>query len=225
MISYYWSEQASAHPPSFMPPEARIVLMSSFVRFCLARPNHQVRVHIYWFPHHFLVQSTRCALTHWLGISTAFLTVSSSKSGSEWVNMVRRIGPAALFVGLVYECPCVTLCVCFTSISLWASTETLALCYCCKEPGICSPCALSPQLTDKWSCMVSCPLPPLPSASSARSAQLRMWRDWPTILGATCQSARADWLPLCAGTVERKHELSAIISKHILTSSIFFFLF
>lgn len=185
-------------------------MMPSFVRFCSTRPVHQVRVHNYWLPHHLLVQSTQCALTHWLGISTVFLTVSSSKSGSEWVNIVRRIGPAALFVCLVYEYPCVTLCVCFTSISSWTSTARLELCYCCNELGICSPCALSPQLTDKWSCMVSCPLLPLPSASSARSVQLRVWRDWPAILGATCQSAHADWLPLCAGTVKRKSKLSAI---------------
>lgn len=92
--------------------------------------------------------------------------------------------------------------VCFTSLR--TSTERQALCYCCNEPGICSPPALSPRLTDKWSCTVSCPPLPLPSASSARSVQPRRWRDWPTILGATCQSARADWPPLCAGTVERE---------------------
>lgn len=146
------------------------------------------------------------SLTHWLGISTVFLTGSSSKSGSEWVNMVWRIGPLCL----VYGCPCVTLCVCFTSISMWTSTERRGLCYCCNELGICSPCALSPRLIDKWSCMVSCPLLPLPSANSARSVRPRMWRDWPTILGATCQSAHADWLPLCAGTGKRKLELSPI---------------
>lgn len=98
--------------------------------------------------------------------------------------------------------------VCFAS---WrTSTERQALCYCCNELGICSPPAPSPRSTDKWSCTGSCPLLPLPSASSARSVQPRRRRDWPTILGATCQSAHADWPPLCAGTVERESKLSAI---------------
>lgn len=104
-------------------------------------------------------------------------------------------------------------------MSLRTSMERLELCYCCNELGICSPRALSPRLTDKWSCMVSCPLLPLPSASSARSVQLRMWRDWPTILGAICQSAHADRLPLCAGTVKKKSEVLSNSSKHTLTSS------
>lgn len=98
--------------------------------------------------------------------------------------------------------------VCFASLR--TSTERQALCYCCNELGICSPPAPSPRSTDKWSCTGSCPLLPLPSASSARSVQPRRRRDWPTILGATCQSAHADWPPLCAGTVERESKLSAI---------------
>lgn len=97
--------------------------------------------------------------------------------------------------------------------------ERLELCYCCNELGICSPRALSPQLADKWSCMVSCPLLPLPSASSARSVQPRMWRDWPAILGAICQSAHAGRLPLCAGTVKKKSEALSNSPKHTLTSS------
>lgn len=92
-------------------------MMPSFVRFCSARPVRQVRVHDYRLPHRLLVQSAQRALNHWLSISTAFLTVSSSKSGSEWVNMVGRIGPAALCVCLVYECPCLSLCA--SRPSLW----------------------------------------------------------------------------------------------------------
>lgn len=116
--------------PSFLSAgrEARRT-MRLFVRFCSARPVvDQVRVHDYWLPHRLLVHSTRCALTHRLGISTVFLTVPSSKSGGEWVNMVWRLGPAAFFCLFsvwmsmhhrlcVCVCVCMSACVCFTSIS------------------------------------------------------------------------------------------------------------
>lgn len=90
------------------------------------------------------------------------------------------------------------------SISMRASMARLGLCYCCNELGICSPFALSPRSTGRSSCMGSCPLPPHPLASSARSVQLRMWRDWPTSPGATCQSTHAGSLPLCAGTMKER---------------------
>lgn len=95
-------------------------------------------------------------------------------------------------------------------VSVWESTGRRGLCYRCNEPGICSQLGPSAWSAGRWSCRGSCRPSLLPEASSARPDPPAPSRDWPASPGATCRSGRADWLPLCAATVEEEEKVSSV---------------
>lgn len=93
-------------------------------------------------------RSSHCALIHWL---TVFLPVSSAMSKSERVSMLwRKVEKRdCSCLCLVYGCPVKSMHLPVCAYCGSTSMARTGLCYCCNEPGICSPFALSTQSTGR----------------------------------------------------------------------------